>query len=102
MHYSARPKSLVPDDSRLLVVVTYRDVPSSRELDGRVGWSRIPGGAAALGEPHIARWWFPGDDHPRDKATYDVSIAVPKAPPPRSRGTTTTSTRRTTRSGRPS
>lgn len=73
-----RPASLVKADSQLLVVVTYRDVPSSHEMYGGVAWSRIPGGAAALGEPHIARWWFPGNDHPRDKATYDVSIAVPK------------------------
>ena len=48
--------SLVRDDSQLLVVVGYRDIPSSHEMDGRVGWNRIPGGAAALGEPHIARW----------------------------------------------
>lgn len=73
-----RPAKLVPENSQLLVVVSYRDVPSSRDLDGRVAWSRIEGGAVALGEPHIARWWFPGNDHPRDKATYDVSIAVPK------------------------
>ena len=31
----------------------------------------------AVNEPHIARYWFPSSDHPRDKATYDVSIAVP-------------------------
>src|ERR1041385_8258795 len=45
-----RPRPLVRAGSQLLVVVTYRDVPGSHELDGRVGWSRIPGGAAALGE----------------------------------------------------
>jgi aminopeptidase N len=31
----------------------------------------------AMNEPHIAPWWFPADDHPRDKARFDISIAVP-------------------------
>ena len=73
-----RPAKLVPANSRLLIVVAYRDIPSNHEPAGGGGWTRLPDGAIALGEPHIARWWFPGNDHPRDKATYDVSIAVPK------------------------
>jgi aminopeptidase N len=28
-------------------------------------------------EPHIAPWWFPSNDHPSDKATFDISMAVP-------------------------
>jgi aminopeptidase N len=30
-----------------------------------------------LGEPHIATWWYPSNDHPSDKATFDISMAVP-------------------------
>jgi aminopeptidase N len=32
----------------------------------------------AIGEPEIAAWWFPANDHPRDKATYDIAVRVPK------------------------
>ena len=32
-----------------------------------------------LGQPEIAWWWFPSNDHPSDKATFDVSVAVPDA-----------------------
>jgi aminopeptidase N len=36
-----------------------------------------PDGIAVLGEPDSARDWFPANDHPRDKATYDFAITVP-------------------------
>jgi aminopeptidase N len=32
----------------------------------------------AINEPHIAPWWFPSNDHPRDKATFDISVRVAK------------------------
>jgi aminopeptidase N len=72
------PTDLVQSGTQLLVVVKYRDTPSKYLVDGRSSWKQLPNGAAVIGEPHAARWWFPGNDHPRDKATYDVSIAVPK------------------------
>ena len=28
-------------------------------------------------EPESAWWWFPSNDHPLDKATYDISVSVP-------------------------
>ena len=31
-----------------------------------------------MNEPHMAPWWFPANDHPRDKATIDVRITVPR------------------------
>jgi aminopeptidase N len=73
-----RPAHSVAAGAQLLVVVTYRDMPSKYDAFEYKNWLRIPGGVAAIGEPHVAPWWFPGNDHPRDKATYDVSIAVPK------------------------
>ena len=30
-----------------------------------------------MDEPQSAPWWYPSNDHPRDKSTFDVSIAVP-------------------------
>ena len=36
-----------------------------------------PDGAVAAGEPEIAAWWFPSNDHPTDKATFDISVLVP-------------------------
>ena len=33
-----------------------------------------------MNEPHMAPWWFPANDHPRDKALMDISITVPRGP----------------------
>ena len=32
-----------------------------------------------MNEPHMATWWFPANDHPRDKASFDIRITVPRA-----------------------
>ena len=62
----------------MTVRVTYAGVPSTIS-DGRIKpWIRTDDGAAAVGEPEIAAWWYPSNDHPRDKATYDVSVRVPR------------------------
>ncbi|NDZ81092.1 M1 family metallopeptidase [Streptomyces sp. SID10853] len=34
-------------------------------------------GALALGEPTGSMAWFPGNNHPSDKATYDIAVTVP-------------------------
>ncbi|MEU8001643.1 M1 family metallopeptidase [Catellatospora sp. NPDC049111] len=34
-------------------------------------------GAVAVGEPQSAAAWFPVNDHPRDKALYDIALTVP-------------------------
>ncbi|MCP9947167.1 M1 family metallopeptidase [Actinomadura madurae] len=36
-----------------------------------------PDGAFVGGEPNGARTWFPVNDHPSDKATYDYTLTVP-------------------------
>nr|WP_206322341.1 M1 family metallopeptidase [Streptomyces sp. HNM0575] len=60
------------------VVVRYSGVPSKVEVDGFTSWQRTPDGAVAANEPESAWWWFPSNDHPSDKATYDISVTVPK------------------------
>jgi aminopeptidase N len=60
------------------VVVTYGGTPSKVRVGGLKPWVRTKDGAVAVGEPEIAAWWFPSNDHPRDKASYDISITVPR------------------------
>lgn len=46
-------------------------------MDGWTAWHRTPDGGVAAQEPDSAVWWFPSNDHPLDKATFDVSVNVP-------------------------
>ncbi|AXK32574.1 M1 family peptidase [Streptomyces armeniacus] len=62
---------------RVTVVVRYSGTPSKVEVNGFTSWHRTPDGGVAANEPEAAWWWFPSNDHPTDKATYDVSVAVP-------------------------
>ena len=61
----------------MTVRVTYSGVPSSKLGEGFTAWVRTPDGALAVGEPEEAWWWFPSDDHPADKAYFDVAVTVP-------------------------
>ncbi|MFI7073824.1 M1 family metallopeptidase [Micromonospora sediminicola] len=48
------------------------------EALGEGGWLHTADGAIALGQPESASTWYPVNDHPSDKATYDLEITVPK------------------------
>lgn len=62
-----------------VVEVSYSGRPGSIEAPGVVRpWIPRKDGALALGEPESAWWWFPSNDHPADKATYDISVRVPE------------------------
>ncbi|MEU6641120.1 M1 family metallopeptidase [Saccharomonospora sp. NPDC046836] len=71
------PRKPLNRNQAVTVVVSYADVPSSIVIDGYQSWKKTPTGALAVDQPTIAEWWFPSNDHPTDKATYDVSIEVP-------------------------
>ncbi|GAA4579108.1 M1 family metallopeptidase [Micromonospora coerulea] len=60
--------------------VRYDGVPAAlrNEALGVGGWLHTADGAIALGQPESASTWFPVNDHPSDKATYDIEITVPK------------------------
>ena len=74
-----RPKTAVAKGASMTVVVTYDGTPATRLVNGFTPWVSTSTGAVALGEPEAAAWWFPSNDHPRDKASYDISITVPNA-----------------------
>jgi len=61
------------------VTVRYSGTPEVIiDPDGSAeGWVPTSDGAFVVGEPQGAPGWFPVDDSPRDKATYDIAVTVP-------------------------
>ncbi|MGV9809756.1 M1 family metallopeptidase [Micromonospora chersina] len=73
------PEHGLPAGQRFTVDVTYGGVPHplpSAEL-GDGGFQATADGAIALGQPESASTWYPVNDHPSDKATYDIEVTVP-------------------------
>lgn len=63
----------------MTVRVDYAGVPSAvpGRNCGSSPWLHSADGAVAVGEPDIASWWYPGNDHPLDKATFTITAVVP-------------------------
>jgi aminopeptidase N len=61
------------------VVVRYAGRPRAiTDPDGSLeGWVTTKDGAFVVGEPQGSPSWFPCNDDPRDKATYDFRVTVP-------------------------
>jgi aminopeptidase N len=81
------PARTISNGGAMTVVVQYAGVPSTKVAAGYTAWVRTPDGAMAVGEPEIAWWWYPSNDHPLDKATFDVSVSVPEGVEAISNGT---------------
>jgi aminopeptidase N len=62
------------------VTIAYAGVPTPVADPGlpaeRIGWVRYPPGVFVMSEPSGAMSWFPGNNHPRDKATYTLRVTV--------------------------
>ncbi|GHF26737.1 peptidase [Streptomyces mashuensis] len=72
------PSAPLERGRQITVVVRYSGTPSQVKINGYSAWQRTPDGAVVANEPEAAAWWFPSNDHPLDKATYDISVAVPE------------------------
>ena len=66
--YNGKPRKGVPED----VIYGYP------EFLGSAGWVFHAGGSFVTSEPRGASFWYPVNDHPKDKATYSFSITVPE------------------------
>ncbi|MEU3842035.1 M1 family metallopeptidase [Streptomyces sp. NPDC028635] len=77
---TVRPRDEIPRGKTLRVVVRYSGTPETIvDADGsKEGWLYTKDGALALGEPVGSMAWFPGNHHPSDKASYDITVTVPK------------------------
>ncbi|MFI7604087.1 M1 family metallopeptidase [Micromonospora sp. NPDC049366] len=73
------PARKLPRGTRFTVEVAYAGVPAAIPdgVLGSGGFLHTDDGAIALGQPDSAATWFPVNDHPSDKATYDVAVTVP-------------------------
>ncbi|MFJ1864064.1 M1 family metallopeptidase [Streptomyces sp. NPDC088097] len=72
VRYGGRPKPVVDPDGSEEGWITFSDGPDGADgADGRDG-------AVGVGEPVGSMGWFPGNHHPSDKATYDITLTVPE------------------------
>ncbi|MGN9906238.1 M1 family metallopeptidase [Phytohabitans sp. LJ34] len=74
------PSGGIAKDAEFTVEIGYsgKPVPIKSPDFGEGGFLHTDDGAIALGQPESASTWFPVNDHPIDKATYDVEATVPE------------------------
>ncbi|MBW5483865.1 M1 family metallopeptidase [Streptomyces bambusae] len=77
---TVRPADDLKKNEVFRTEVRYAGEPRAvKDLDGaQEGWVRTEDGALGVGEPVGSMAWFPGNHHPSDKATYDITLRVPK------------------------
>ncbi|MGV1046924.1 MAG: M1 family metallopeptidase [Solirubrobacterales bacterium] len=76
-----RPRTPVARGERFTVAIRYQGRPRKvTDPDGsQEGWYRTDDGALAVGEPVGTAAWLPCNNVPADKASFEISISVPKA-----------------------
>ncbi|MFF5260727.1 M1 family metallopeptidase [Actinomadura viridis] len=74
------PAKPLEKGTRFTVSVRYAGTPRpvADPILGRYGWIRTSDGVFVACQPSGAHTWFPSNDHPSDKATFDFQITVPQ------------------------
>ncbi|MFC8427260.1 M1 family metallopeptidase [Streptomyces sp. NPDC057253] len=74
------PEHALRKGERFTVTVTYKGKPAPvTDPDGSLdGWIPTDDGAFVAGEPQGAMTWFPANNHPKDKSSYDFTLTVPQ------------------------
>ncbi|MFE5742281.1 M1 family metallopeptidase [Streptomyces celluloflavus] len=77
---TVRPPDGLKKGAKFRTTVTYGGIPQEMtDADGGTeGWVKTADGAFVAGEPAGSMTWFPGNNHPSDKAAYDFRITVPQ------------------------
>lgn len=70
------PDATIPAGDTFTVEVTYGGEPEDLSYAGESNWLADRTEVVTMNEPHMAPWWFPSNDHPRDKATFDISVTT--------------------------
>lgn len=72
------PRSPISSGASFKVEVVYRGRPAPISYAGERNWLANRHEVVTMNEPHMAPWWFPANDHPSDKATFDIRVNVAK------------------------
>ena len=74
------PASGIVNGTTFEVTVRYAGVPEIVvDPDGAIeGWVPTDDGAFVVGEPQGSPGWYPANDEPANKATFDFAVTVPK------------------------
>lgn len=77
---TVRPARPAARGRTFTTMVDYRGRPRALTgADGATeGWVRTDDGAFVVGEPAGSMTWYPVNNHPRDKAAYDIRVTVPR------------------------
>jgi aminopeptidase N len=73
------PAQPLANGASFTTVVNYSGAPeprSTKAIPIAVGWIATGDGSFVLSEPDGASTWFPGNDHPRDKASFTFHITA--------------------------
>lgn len=68
------PRSPLRAGRPFRVEVAYRGIPGEIRTGGTGGWFETDDGAVVVGAPEVATVWYPSNDHPRDKASFDIVV----------------------------
>lgn len=74
------PIDVIAPDVPVDVVIAYGGIPApiaDPAGPAELGWYTEPWGTFVISEPSGAATWFPANDHPRDKATFEFIVTVP-------------------------
>ncbi len=71
------PATTVARGDVVEVEVSYAGRPGSIVYADELNWLASDREVLAANEPHMAPWWYPANDHPSDKATFDVAVTGP-------------------------
>ncbi len=72
------PAVAIGEGSDFTLEVAYHGKPGGIAATGVRPFLHSRGEAVAIGEPQIGPWWFAANETPRDKASYEVTVRVPR------------------------
>lgn len=73
------PRRAIAAGRTFAVQVDYRGRPAPLAYAGERNWLADSREVVSMNQPHMAPWWFPSNDHPTDKAAFDVRVTVPRS-----------------------
>ncbi|MYW64350.1 M1 family peptidase [Streptomyces sp. SID8379] len=75
-----RPAKVLPAGAAFTVEVHYAGNPKPVDSPwGGLGWEELTDGALVASQPVGAPSWYPCNDRPADKASYQISVTAPSA-----------------------